>query len=224
MDFLTTTGQAVTNTYQDLWNNLIAFLPQILGALFVLALGFLVAVIMHKLAARILNFFKIKELFEKFKITAMFEKAGHKFNPVTFIASIVYWFVVIVFITVSLQMLELYQISSFLESVVHYLPNVIVAVVILIIGILLGGFLENLVKNTSQAAKVASAEFLGRLAKWVILIFAILAALAQLQIAENLVTILFRGFVIMLALAGGLAFGLGGKEHAKEILDKFKGR
>lgn len=222
MDFVTTTTQSVHTTYNDMWANLIDFLPKILGALFVLALGFIVAVIFHKLAVRILNFFKIKELFDKFHITAIFEKAGHKFNIVTVLASVIYWFVVIVFITVSLQMLKLTQISDFLENVVLYLPNIVIAIVILVIGILLGSFLETLVKNTTQAAKVGSAEFLGRLTKWVILVFSILAALDQLKIAQNLVTILFQGFVIMLALAGGLAFGLGGKEHAKEILDKFK--
>ena len=222
MDFVTTTTQSVHTTYNDMWANLIDFLPRILGALFILALGFIVAVIFHKLTVRILNFFKIKELFDKFRLTALFEKAGHKLNIVTLLASVIYWFVVIVFITVSLQMLKLTQISDFLEKVVLYLPNIIIAIVILVIGILLGSFLENLVKNTTQAAKVGSAEFLGRLTKWVVLVFSVLAALDQLKIAQNLVTILFQGFVIMLALAGGLAFGLGGKEHAKEILDKFK--
>jgi hypothetical protein len=222
MDFITTTTQSVHTTYNIMWENLIDFLPKILGALFVLALGFIVAVIFHKLAVRILNFFKIKELFDKFRITALFEKAGHKFNIVTVLASVIYWFVVIVFITVSLQMLKLTQISSFLEKVVLYLPNIIIAIVILVIGIILGNFLETLVKNTTHAAKVGSAEFLGHLCKWVVMIFSSLAALDQLKIAQNLIIILFQGFVIMLALAGGLAFGLGGKEHAKEIFDKIK--
>ena len=222
MDFITTTSEAVNTTYSDMWNNLIAFLPKVLGALFVLALGFLVAIVFFNLTKKILNFFKLKELFEKFKLNALFEKAGHKFNIVIFLSSVVYWFIVIVFITVALQMLNLRQISNFLESVVHYLPNVLVAIGILVVGILLAGFIENLIKNTTRAAKIASHEFLGHLTKWIILVFTALAALNQLNIAQNLITILFQGFVIMLALAGGLAFGLVGKDNAREILERFK--
>lgn len=222
MDFVNTTGESLNSTFTNMWENLIGFLPNLIGALIVLALGFLVAALFHKLAEKILNLLKIKELFDKFRITAMFEKAGHKFSIVSLLASVIYWLVIIVFITVSIEMLGLTQISDFLRSVVFYLPNVIVAIAILVIGTLIGNFVENLIHNTTHAVKVGSAAFLGRLTKWVIMIFSILAALNQLNIAQNLIAILFQGIVVMLALAGGLAFGLGGKDYAKEILEKFK--
>lgn len=224
MDFVNTTGESLSDTFNSMWSALIGFLPNLIGALLILALGFLVAALFHKIAEKIFNFFKLKELFDRFKITAMFEKSGHKFSIVSLLASVVYWLIIIVFITVAIEMLGLTQISEFLRSIVFYLPNIIVAIAILVIGILISSFVENLIRNTTHAVKVGSAPFLGQLAKWVIMIFAILAALNQLNIAQNLIAILFQGIVVMLALAGGLAFGLGGKDYAKEILEKFKNR
>ncbi|MDZ7798940.1 MAG: hypothetical protein U5L76_05060 [Patescibacteria group bacterium] len=222
MDFINTTGEALNNTFNEMWEGLIAFLPNLIGALLILALGFLVAALFHKITEKILKFFKLKELFDKFRITSMFEKAGHSFSIVSLLASVIYWVIIIVFITVSVEMLGLTQISDFLRNIVFYLPNVIVAVAILVIGILISNFVENLIRKTTRAVKVASSEFLGRIAKWAILIFAILAALNQLNVAQNLITILFQGFIVMIALAGGLAFGLGGKEFARDILERFK--
>jgi len=173
MDFINTTVESLSNTFNDMWQGLIAFLPNLIGALLVLALGFLVGALFHKITEKILKFFKLNQLFDKFRITAMFEKAGHKFSIVSLLASVIYWVIIIVFITVSVEMLGLTQISEFLRNIVFYLPNVIVAIAILVIGILIGNFVDNLIRNTTRAVKVASAEFLGRLAKWSILIFAI---------------------------------------------------
>ena len=222
MDFVNTTGESLSATFNDMWEGLIGFLPNLIGALLILALGFLVAALFHKLAEKILKALKIKELFDKFRITAMFEKAGHKFSIVSLLASVIYWLIIIVFITVAVETLGLTQISDFLRSIVFYLPNIVVAIAIIVIGILISSFVEDLIRNTTHAVKVGSAPFLGRLAKWVIMVFAILAALNQLNVAQNLIAILFQGIVVMLALAGGLAFGLGGKDYAREILERFK--
>ena len=222
MDFVNTTGESLSATFNDMWEGLIGFLPNLLGALLILALGFLVAALFHKLAEKILKALKIKELFDKFRITAMFEKAGHKFSIVSLLASVIYWLIIIVFITVAVETLGLTQISDFLRSIVFYLPNIVVAIAIIVIGILISSFVEDLIRNTTHAVKVGSAPFLARLAKYVIMVFTVLAALNQLNVAQNLIAILFQGIVVMLALAGGLAFGLGGKDYAREILERFK--
>jgi hypothetical protein len=106
--------------------------------------------------------------------------------------------------------------------VVLYIPNVIVAVIILLAGILLATFVRNVVKTAVEAAELASADFLSGIAKWAILLFSFMAALVQLQIAPGLINTLFTGLVAMLALGGGLAFGLGGKEHASRVLDRLR--
>jgi hypothetical protein len=101
-----------------------------------------------------------------------------------------------------------------------YIPNVIIAVVILIVGMVVGNFVFTLVKETALAAELESADFLAGVAKWALFIFTLMAALIQLKVASELIQILFTGLVFMVALAGGIAFGLGGKDKAERILEK----
>jgi len=105
---------------------------------------------------------------------------------------------------------------------VLYVPNVIISVIILLAGILLANFVQRVVKSAVEAAKLQSADFLSGIAKWAILVFSFMAALVQLQIAQELIRVLFTGLVAMLSLAGGLAFGLGGKDHASRVLDRLR--
>jgi len=97
-----------------------------------------------------------------------------------------------------------------------------VAVVILAVVFLFGNFVYNVVKGSTRAAGVMSATFLAKISKWSIIIFGIFAALIQLGVASSLVSTIFIGIVAMLALAGGLAFGLGGREEAALILRKIR--
>jgi small-conductance mechanosensitive channel len=103
-----------------------------------------------------------------------------------------------------------------------YLPNVIIAVIILLVGVLVANFTRNVVKSAVEAAKLTSGDFLSGLSRWSILVFSFMAALVQLGIAEGLIQTLFTGFIAMLAIAGGLAFGLGGKDQAAKVLGKLK--
>jgi hypothetical protein len=114
------------------------------------------------------------------------------------------------------------QITSFFNDVAHYLPKVIIAVLVLLAGFILGGGLQELVVKTVKASTLPahSAGLIGAIARWSVIIFSIMAALIQLGIATDLIKILFTGLVGMLALAGGLAFGLGGRDHASAWLDK----
>ena len=120
------------------------------------------------------------------------------------------------------DIMGLSQVTIFLNSVIMYLPNVIVAVIVLSIAFLLGNFTANVVSGSTRAAGVVSAAFLGTLSKWSIVIFGLLAALLQLGIAPVLVSTIFTGIIGALALAIGLAFGLGGKEEAAQVLKKIR--
>jgi len=97
-----------------------------------------------------------------------------------------------------------------------------VAVVILMIGIVLGSFVQNWFKKFLEASKVVSAHFLAGMAKWAIVIFSVLAALNQLKIATSLINTLFTGFVAMVTITGGLAFGLGGKDWAEKLISQIR--
>jgi hypothetical protein len=120
------------------------------------------------------------------------------------------------------DILKLGQVTIFLNNILLYIPNVVVAVVILAVVFLVGNFVSNIVKGSTRAAGVMSATLLATISKWSIIIFGIFAALIQLGVASSLVSTIFIGIVAMLALAGGLAFGLGGREVAADVLRKLR--
>jgi len=118
------------------------------------------------------------------------------------------------------EILGLTQVSAFLYgSVFPYFGNVIVAIAILLIGIIAANFLSNLIHATLSAGEMHSAHALAAVARWSVIIMAVLTAMAQLRVATQFIENLFTAIVAMLAIAGGIAFGLGGKDHARKVLD-----
>jgi hypothetical protein len=139
-----------------------------------------------------------------------------------FFGGLVKWFLILVFLMAATDILGLNQVTDFLNSILLYIPNVVVAVIILAVVFLVGNFVYVVVKGSTKAAGVMSATLLATISKWSIIIFGLLAALIQLGIATSLVSTIFIGIVAMLSLAGGLDFGLGGKEEAQMILKKLR--
>ena len=136
---------------------------------------------------------------------------------------LVKWFVIIVFLMMSLEIVELTQVTFFLREVVlSYLPQVIVAVLILLLAAVIGEFVRDVVIGAARTASVHGAKFLGSVAKWAIWIFAFIIALGQLGVGTAFLQTLFAGVVVALSLGFGLAFGLGGQETAAHILDKIR--
>lgn len=215
-----------TQFFQDsllrVWERLIAFLPNVLGAFFVFVIGLLVAAVLQRVVKRTVALLRIDELADKLDLKAVFEEAGIRLHIGEFLGWTVKWFFIIVSLIAATDILGWEQVTDYLQEVVLYIPNVIIAVIILLAGILLGNFVRRLVHSSLSAAKLASADMLAGLAKWAIVVFTFMAALVQLQIAPDLIRVLFTGLVAMLALAGGLAFGLGGKDHASRLLDKLQ--
>ena len=132
------------------------------------------------------------------------------------------WFLILVFLMAATDILGLTQVTSFLQVVIEYLPNVIVAALILLVGAMFAEFMQRLIRASVDAAGLMSAGFLGSVAKWAILIFALFAALDQLGVARSFIITLLQGFVAMLAIAGGLAFGLGGQGAARDFVGKVR--
>ena len=206
----------------DLWNSLLLFIPSLLGAIIIFILGVIVANVLSKVIEQLIKFLRVDDMAEKLDIKAQFDRAGIKLHIGRLFGWIVKWFFVVVALIAATDILGWDQVTDYLKQVVLFIPNVIVAVIILLAGILLANFVQRVVKSTVEAAKLESAGFLSGLSKWAILAFSFMAALVQLQIAPDLIRTLFTGLVFMIALAGGLAFGLGGKEHAARVLNRLQ--
>ena len=133
------------------------------------------------------------------------------------------WFIIAVFLMASLANLQLTTVTEFIQTdVVGYLPHVIVAALILIIATVIADFMGKVVSSSSRAGGFRSAGFLGTLTRYSIFIFAFIMALSELQIASDYMRAVFIGLIAMLAIAGGLAFGLGGQQAAARAIEKVR--
>ncbi|HEX9664408.1 MAG TPA: hypothetical protein VGA49_01150 [Patescibacteria group bacterium] len=222
MNVLETWGEVLATSFSNLWMAFVDFLPKFLGAVIILIIGWIIAAILGNIAAKIIDFLKIDEALTKLNLKKGLEKAGIEFTIAGLIGWLVKWFLIIVFLIAAADILEWVEVTDFLKNVVLYIPNVIIAVIILLAGILVADFVNKVIKESVKAAKLKSASFLGGLAKWAILVFSFMAALVQLSIANALIQTLFTGFVAMLAIGGGLAFGLGGKDLATKALERMR--
>lgn len=212
-----------TSALQSLWENFIFFIPNLLGAVIVLIVGWIIAVGLDKLAAKIIDILKIDVLLEKLGVGKLISKAGLKLNFGKFLGFIAKWFVILGCLMAASDILGLASIGYFLRGILLYVPNIVAAVVILLITVWLANFLQGLVQaSVAATTSVKKVGILGLVTRWTVLIFGLLAVLNQLGIAPMLIQSLVTGLIAMLALAGGLAFGLGGKEHASELVGKIK--
>jgi len=207
---------------QNLWYGVISFLPSLIGALIVLIVGLVVASIIKMVIQKVIDALKLDSLLKRVGLGPYFERAGLQINSGKFFGLLIYWFLVIVFILVVTDILGLYGISLFLKDVLSYLPNIIVAVLIMLAAVIVANFLKSLVRASVSSAKLPGAKFLGTLAWWVVSIFGLLAALIQVGVATMLINTIVTGVVAMVALGGGIAFGLGGKDYAAHLLEKLR--
>jgi hypothetical protein len=214
--------EVTVGAFQSIWEGFIAFLPNLIGALLVFFIGWAIAVGLQKLFAQILRAIRLDPALEKIGAGQAFEKAGIKMDFAGWVGIFVKWFLLIIFLLAATDILQLNEVSVFLRSVLTYIPNVIVAVFILAIAFWLAGVLRKIVQASIAASNIRAASFVSVVTYWAILIFGIFAALIQLGIALALLQTIVTGIIAMLAIAGGLAFGLGGKDQASNFLNKLR--
>lgn len=206
----------------DLWLGLIDFLPKLIGAIIIFLIGWLIATAIGKFIAEILRKIKLNQAMEGNSFKKALEKADLKVDFSGFIGVLFKWIIVLVFLAVAVDILGFPELSKFLGDIVSYLPNIIVAAFILIVAVIIADLLEKVVKASAEGIKVGYTKIIGMMVKWAIWIFATLAILTQLGVVPELLQTLFTGIIALVVIAGGLAFGLGGKDLATEILQNIK--
>ena len=203
---------------QNLWQGFLNFIPALLGAIVVFVIGWFISVGVGKLISEILRRIKFNQIFEKGSWDEALAKADIKVDTSAFIGAVVKWVLVIVFLLASVEILGLFQLADFLQGVLDYLPNVMVAALIFVVTVIVVDIIEKVVRASVESIKVGHGHMVSVVIRWSIWIFAFLAILMQLKIPPALMQTLFTGFIALMVIAGGLAFGLGGKEVAGEIL------
>ncbi len=208
---------------RDVWintaSNAVYVFLNVVIAIIIFSIGWAVAIFIGKIVGKIIGTLKLDSLFRKVGIEKILNKGNVKLNSAGFVDGLVKWFIIAMFFMMSLHVLGLDAVAEFIQTVlVGYFPKVIIAVLILLVSIILSEVIERFVVAVSSSAHLRSSKMLGTLAKWAIIVFAILAVLVQLNIAPELIQILFIGIVSALSLTFGLAFGLGGRDQASRAI------
>lgn len=214
-----TWGDVFNASLQDLWWGFVQFAPKLIIAIVFFVIGWVLGSLLAKAFEQVIGALKIDKLFQSIGAEDLFRKAGMKLNTGYFIGQVVKWFVIIVFLLPSLNLVGLTDISAFLkDDVLGFLPRIIVAALILIIATVVADFLQKAVIAGTKALSLRSANMLGTIAKYAVWIFAFIIALGQLGIAPAYMQILFAGIIGMFAVAGAIAFGIGGKDAAARFI------
>ena len=216
-------SDVLVTSFANLWAELIAYVPNILISIIIFLIGWVFASLVGRWIAVLFKSLNVDALLQSIGIQDLVNKAGYRLDIGLFIGSLVKLFIIVVFLITSLDVLGLNQINIFLQEVVlNYIPNVIAAALILLLAAIIADMLRKVVVGSAKAAGVIYADLLGGITKWLIWIFAILAAFNQIGIGAVFAQTLFTGLIAMLALAGGLAFGLGGRDAAAKYIEKLR--
>src|SRR5215212_5960549 len=191
-----------------------AFVPQLIGAIVILIVGYIVAKILQAVVSRVLKAVGFDGWMERGGIKQFFDRAQTRETPATVLGKLVFWFVFIIAITMAADALGIQQVSEVLAQLIAYIPSIIAAILILILAALLANFLAGIVRGAT------GSETLSSIARYAIIVYAVFAALTQLGIAVQLTANTFLIVLGAVALAGAIAFGIGGREVAQDILEK----
>ena len=208
----------VNGILTQFWVSFVNFLPKLFGGLLILVIGLIIADILKRVLLSIFSFFKLDRLFQDSKL--MDKGEVRLWEEV--LVEILRWTVVVLFLIPTLEVWGLSRATEVLNQFVLYLPNVIVAVVIGFVGLVSSNLVSDLVRRTVKTMGSGTANTLAVFSKTVIVFFTALVVLNQLGVAQDLIRILFTGIVGLLAVAGGLAFGLGGRDMAKDMLEELR--
>ena len=214
-----TWNDVFTSSLKEVWGGVAHFAPNVIMAIIIFAIGWVLAALIAKLVESLLKALKVDAALKSAGLEEVVKRAGHNLNAGLFVGTLVKWFVIVVFLMVSFNILGLAQVNDFLRQVADFLPKVIYVVFVLMVAVVVASALQKIVVASARAANVKSAELIGRVAKWSVWAFAIIVALDNLIMpgfAQGILTPLVFG----IALAFGLSFGLGGKETAQKIIEK----
>ncbi|MFH1820339.1 MAG: hypothetical protein ABH805_00215 [Candidatus Nealsonbacteria bacterium] len=210
--------QVTMDALQVLWNGFILFAPRLIGAIVVLIIGWFISVVLAKGVTEVLKRLRFNRIFERGIWKEALAKAEFNVDAASFIGGVVKWVLVIVFLMAAVEILKLQGFALFLKDVLAYLPNIVVASFIFVVAVIIADILEKIVRATVETTRVGHGHIVGVIVRWSIWVFALFAILTQLQVVEELIQTLFTGIIAVIVISAGLAFGLGGKEIATEVL------
>ncbi len=215
-----TWGNVFNDSLMSLWWSLVQFIPELVVAVVLFIVGWVLGNMVAKAFEHVFGALKVDKLLDSVGGGEFLKSAGMNLNSGYFVGQLVKWFVVVVFLIPSLELVGLGSIKDFLQTdVLGFLPQVILAALVLVVATFVSEGLSKTVTASAKTMGLSSANMLGALAKYSVWVFAFIIALGNLGLGAYMGT-LFNGIVGMLALGGALAFGLGGKDAAARFIAK----
>lgn len=211
---------------QEISKYFIEILPSIFWVLLFLLVIWFVSKWLGKLTAAFLNKTRLNQALRDMGLEGSLFRIDTQLNAPKFFGEIVRWFFFILFLALIVDSLGMAFLSQFLWRIIDYYPNIFIAALIFLVAVFLADFSQKIVVGTLEKEKITYSRFSGRVIRWAVWLFAILAILYQLKIAPSLILVIFIGVVFAISIALGISFGLGGKSLASKILkeleEKFK--
>lgn len=198
--------------------SLVTFVPRFIAGLLILLIGIVIGSIIKQVILSASRSLKVDSYLQRYGVPEL--RTNYTWTNI--LAEIARWFVIIIFLIPTADVWGLPRIGTLLNQLLVYLPNVFVAVVIALVGFVLARLAHDVILASVKGITKDTASMMASATQWIINVFVILAVLNQLGVASDLVRILFTGIVAMVALAGGIAFGLGGQKSASDILDAIR--
>lgn len=208
-------AQLTSNAVTDQLVKVLNYLPNVLAALLVVLIGAIVAWAVKTVIVKGLGFIKLKKYTDAVGLGKIFTE---KVEFASLLGDIAKWTIVIVFLIPALEILKIAQINVVLESILGYVPNVVVAIVSVMFGAVIADLVARVIRSTAATVGTKNADLLADLARWAIVVFVVLGALQQLNILPQLISTLTVGVMAFFVIAGGVAFGLGGKDAAAGLV------
>ncbi len=214
-------GDVFNASLQELWWGLVQFTPKFIVAVVLFMIGWLLGNVVARALEQVFAALKVDNVFKSVGLDDTLRRAGVALDSGHFVGQVAKWFVVVVFLIPSLDLVGLSSIKDFLQyDVLGFLPRVIVAAFILIIATMVSDGLSKATTATAKSMSLASAHMLGAVAKYTVWVFAFIIALGQLGVADYYMSVLFTGIIAMISFGGALAFGLGGRDAAEKFINK----
>ena len=209
----------IMESVREMLTRVAGVLPKLIGVLIILVVGWLIAKLIEAVVVRGLKLVRLDTLSEKAGAANFLAKGGVKYTLAELIGVLIYWIVMLVVMVTALNTLQLTVAAELLNTVVTYVPNIIIAIFILVIGMFISTLLGATVRTAAGNAGIEQAKMLGHISQMVVIVFAIVISLQQLKIAtgviENVINITFA----TIGIAVAIAFGLGCKDLAGQFME-----
>lgn len=215
--------EILLSSLKEIWASFIGFLPTLIAALIIFIVGWLIAIFFGKVVNWIIRTIKLDSFLSKLGFDKAFAKAKIKLDSAKFFEEIVKWFLIVVFLMTAVDILKLEGLKDLLGKILAFIPSVVIAAIVLLVTVLIARFMHKIVRASADAAGLHSSSLIAGIVRWAILICGFVVALVKLLgSAAGIIQSVVTGIIAMLAIAGGLAFGLGGKDMATRTLEKMK--